>query len=260
MKFAYMYVASFAGLVAACASETEQASSASAVTTRAGMCTDEQRAAAYEKMINAPIKPPRYVADIDLLGGAGFTPVSIFQVEATHCQSNPLFEADGDVGVTFGPADSSAVQITYDNATKKLNQFTLNVGYKGSLDFASRPNSLSDPAQPNPFGSHTYSIGIGRPILRDGAPWELDWTKACGEGVTDCWEKQSAEIYDALMYTFAPEVLSTQESCIANQTCLAKAYDNGSAIFGARPLRIYFYVANVAASANTPEMIYGFVR
>src|SRR5262249_22968588 len=116
------------------------------------------------------------------------------------------------------------------------------------------PQSPKDPTtgQPkNRFGQHTYSIAVGEPIRRDGAAWALDW---------DNIKPQATEMYDALMYTFAPELKGDQNDCKGAQTCRAIVQGDVGG-FGARPLGIYFIVPNVhlpQPAASTPNQIYAF--
>src|SRR5262249_25967180 len=149
--------------------------------------------------------------------------------------------------------NAGEVSLDYDKTTRTVDTFKLSAGYKGSLDFASRPTALDDPSKPNPFGQHRYSIGVGRQILRDGQPWDLNWQSSSSIAA------QETEMFDALKFTYAPELKSTQKNCKADQSCRALRSGN-SAAFGARPLGIYFYVADItsAPAASTPSYLYGF--
>src|SRR5262249_5619267 len=163
--------------------------------------------------------------------------LKVDDAEQTLCQGKISGQTkDGNETMVWG--DAGEIKVGYLKADKKINYFQLSAGYRGSLDFSSRATSLDDPSKPNPFGVHKYSIGVGRPILRDGAPWQLNWQD---------FDKQSTEIFDALMATYAPELKSTQKSCKKEGSCLARAIENNEGVFGVRPLGIYFHVANVNA-------------
>jgi hypothetical protein len=256
------------GLVMACSTSADQTGSDTAANTAAA-CSPEL----FGRMLNEPIRPPRMIAGLDLAGGDAWTGLTLQDAERTLCQSAPIASEqqnqDQDPLTTtlqagWGVNGNNVVQVDYNKVSRKIEAYQIHEGYRGTLDFASRPTSLSDPSKPNPFGSHRYSIGIGRPVLRDGQTWELNWKKACDPtrpDIMDCWEKQATEMLDALLYTFAPDLPSTQESCIREQTCLARSYSTGEAVFGARPLGIYFYVPSVLVpqpAPSTPGYIYGF--
>jgi hypothetical protein len=253
MKTTWMYCLGAAGLLGslsvACTSESEQSDSDLAASSRAVACTAEQQLSAYNHMIEQPIVPPRMFAGVDAANGDNWAGLAIGDAEQTLCQSNPISEQDGLQTAGWGVAPNYQVVVEYDKTTRKIDFYQLNVGYKGTLDFASRPTALDDPSKPNPFGRHTYSIGVGRSVLRDGQPWALNWQNI---------DPQATEMFDALMFTFAPELKSTQKSCKAEGTCLARSDAEDGAIFGARPLGIYLHVSDVAGSPSSPDYLYGF--
>jgi hypothetical protein len=232
--------------------DSSETSSASA-TARAAVCSPEQQQLVLANMVQQPVRPPRFFAGLDLAGGDGWTGLKFEEMEQRLCQATPVSEDETTTTVSWGAAQE--VVIGYSKTTKQLDNFQLNAGYRGTMDFKSRATALGDPTKPNPYGDHTYSIGVGRPILRDGQTFELNWS-------APTWEKQATELFDAVMATFAPELQSTQESCIKAQTCLAKKFSTGEAIFGVRPLGIYLYVPDGAApqpAASTPGYLYGFM-
>jgi hypothetical protein len=247
------------GLLASACGTGERTAASEAADTSA-TCSPEQQFDRFTHMIEQPIVPPRMFGGLDLAGGDSWSGLTLDSAEQTLCGSNPIAEVGEDKNPTlvmagWGVAPSYQVVVEYDKNTKKVDFFQLNSGYKGTLDFASRPTALGDPSKPNPFGQHHYSIGVDHPVLRDGQPWLFDWNVANG------WDQQATEMFDALMFTFAPELPSTQNSCIKAQTCLARVVDGNTAIFGARPLGIYMHVADVTApqpAPSTPDYIYGF--
>jgi hypothetical protein len=254
MKTTWMSCLTAVGLLgslsAACSANSEQTDSDRAASTRAVACTPDQQLSAYAHMIEQPIVPPRMFAGIDLANGDDWKGLAFEDAEQTLCQGNPIAGKDEGVeSAGWGIAPNYQVVVEYDKTTHAINFYQLNAGYKGTLDFASRPSALGDPTKPNPFGHHTYSIGVGSSILRDAKPWALDWQN---------FDAQSTELFDALMFTFAPELPSTQGSCRAEGLCLARTLESNDAVFGARPLGIYFHVADSAAAPNTPDYLYGF--
>lgn len=255
-----LFLVTSASLLGACAASSDNTDSANSAATGAAMCNTDEQLAAFTRMREAPIVPLRSIGGIDLAGDDSWTRTTIDAVERVHCQSTSLGGDETTNTVGWGLGSNLPVTITYDKTTRMVDSFMLRDGFRGSLEFHSRPTDLRDPTKPNPFGVHTYSIGVGRPVLRDGQAWELRWKKPCAPGAADCWDKQTAEMFDALMYTFAPELPSTQESCIDKQLCIAKAFSAGDGVFGVRPLGIYFYVPDVTtpSNASTPSYFYGF--
>jgi hypothetical protein len=237
----------------ACSSTADNTdSSTQGETARGTVCSDDDRATAANRMINEPIKPPRMFAGIDLAGGDTWTGLTVEASTAVLCQATDVGKDDTGTTVEWGSAIGAegAFMATYDNQTHMITSWQANQGYKGSIDFKSRPGTAG---KPNPFGDHTYSIGVGRMVLRDGEAWQLAWTGPE-------WDRQATEMYDAMMYTFAPEMQGEQVSCIAAQTCLAKALATDG-IFGVRPLGVYLHVADAHAkqpASSTTDYLYGF--
>jgi hypothetical protein len=230
-------------------------SSQQGATAQGTVCSDEVAAQVAERMLNEPVRPPRILAGLDLAGGDSWPGLEFRDATRVLCQATELGsdKESGTTTVGWGQAAGApnAFTATYNNQTKKLESWQLNSGYRGKLDFESRPSTAT---KANPFGHHTYSIGIGTPVLRDGKPWNLVWSGPD-------WDRQATELYDALMYTYAPEMQGDQVSCIASQTCLARAFATGEGVFGVRPLGVYLYVPDTHAAqpaASSPEYLYGF--
>jgi hypothetical protein len=219
--------------------------------TGATICSPELQALAVDRMIHQPIKAPRFYAGIDLAGGDAWKGLTYEEATQTLCQAKELDGDDFGKNVQWGP--NGEVSAGYNPSTHKIEFVQMNAGYQGKLEFNSRKTSLSDPTQPNPFGQHTYSIGVGTPIMRDGAVFELDWFNI---------DRQATELYDALMATFAPELPSTQDNCKREQSCRAALDGGNGASFGARPLGVYFHIAAPDAKppvTSTPDFLYAFL-
>jgi hypothetical protein len=259
------------GAIVACGAHHGGSDSSEAAETAS--CSPEQQFAAFGKMVLQPVVPPRMFGGLDLANGDDWKGLTIDDAQKSLCAANPIAEvdeADKDPNsptqqVGWGVAPNYQVVVEYDKTSRKIDFFQLNAGYQGTLDFKSRPTSLTDPSKPNPFGQHTYQIGVDRPILRDGAPMLLTW-RSCGSSdgtdSADCLDKQATELFDALMFTFAPELPSTQGNCRAEQVCLARNFGGGEGVIGARPLGMYFHIPNIAVpqpAASTPDYLYGFV-
>lgn len=217
-------------------------SETSATTSAAAKCTPDQQALAWAEMVRAPISPNK-VGGVELLGA------TIDDVEHVLCAGNVVSKEKDNVFVAWG--DANELTLGYDIKTRKIVSWVVSEGYRGTIAFKSRPSALGDPSAPNPFGQHTYSLSVGVGAQRDGAPWALDV------------EGNSAELFDAMMFTFSPDQPSTQVSCIDEGSCLARVFATNNAIFGARALGMYLYINDATApepARSTPSMFYGFVR
>jgi len=260
MKMAFLGGISLASFLAGCHGETPETRDDANTTARA-VCSAEQQVEAFQKMLQSPLLPARSLAGVDLTQGGTWRGLTLDDMEQTLCASTPRDIDDPELGLaTWGLASASILDVEYDKATRRVRGWSMNPGYRGTITFKSRPRALADATRPNPFGEHTYAIGIGRPILRDGEPWTLRWDQSCTPTSTDaCLQQQLTELFDAMMYTFAPELPSTQGNCVAEQKCLGSK-TSGIGIFGARPIGTYLVIEDLAAAPSTPAYFYGFFR
>ena len=226
-------------------------------TSKQELCSGPVKQKRWAEMVNEPIRPPRMIAGLDLAGGDHWGGLDFRDAEQINCQSKAI--SGSEATLTAGWGDANEVMVDYKLSNNTVEAYYLQQGYRGALEFESRPSDINDPDKPNPFGKHKYSIKVGEPIKRDGTNWPLTWPTR--PELIDAWEKQATEMFDALMYTYAPDLTSTQESCIKAQTCLARSYSTGDAVFGVRPLGVYFYVPTVLTpqpGPSTPGYMYGF--
>ena len=179
-------------------------------TTKQEICSGPVKQKRWAEMVKAPIKPPRFIGGLDLAGGDAWTGLDFRDAEKVNCQSKSTGGDESTLAAQWG--DAGEIEVTYKLSNNTIDFIQLNQGYRGTLDFESRPDA---PGAPNPFGKHTYSIGVGVPVRRDGQPWEIKWS-------SPTWNKQATELYDALMYTFSPTLPGDQVDCIKAATCLAR--------------------------------------
>ncbi len=248
------------GVICACAAPTDEAATSESKIDQPWTCDASRPRQALARLLEAPVVPAQVWAGVEREGGR-YGALSIADLERAFCQSDPITESEQSATVGWGNAPNHEVVVTYDKSTHRMTSFKLNAGYRGTIDFVSRPSALGDSTKPNPFGSHRYTIAVGAPILRDGLPFPLDWKASCaGASPPACFEKRATELFDALMYTFAPGLPSTQGSCVAEGMCVAKSDATGGGVFGARPLEIYLHVPRVDAdepAASTPIFLSG---
>ncbi len=229
---------------------TEQGS----VGTKQEICSGAEKQRRWAEAFRQPIKPPRWGAGLDFAGGEDWEGLLYEQAEhgidgpnkVMMCQGDPWGVWSGEFIATWG--DATEVEVRYLIDTHKIQQVTFNLGYQGTLDFKSRPGSR--------FGDHNYQMKVGDWTRRDGANFEFNWQDAKAR------DEQATELYDALMYTFAPELPSTQVNCVATQQCLARRSQDDTAVFGARGIGMYSHYANVSKGPRTssaPDYLYMFV-
>jgi hypothetical protein len=245
-------------LATGCAAESTQTNEAA--DTAARVCSGDEQVAAFQAMIKSPLVPGRAIGGVDLTQEGSWRGVKLEDMEQTLCQSSPRqIDDPGLTGAAWGLSANPIFEVDFDTATRRVKNWALNAGYQGTIDFRSRPHSLDYPGDGNPFGTHTYSIGLGRSILRDGQPWTLAWNQSCTpDSVGDCWQRQLTELYDGMLFTFAPELPSTQGNCVAEQKCLGSKAVGNIGIFGARPLGTYIVIGDLENAPSTPQYFYGF--
>jgi hypothetical protein len=239
-------------LAAACHSTSglDSSDQAAAAAPGAGKCDINHPGVALDKLLSTPIVPAHLFDSTPTT--SAWSGLSLDRMEFEYCASDPTTEDEATVTAGWGGiAPNYAVTVQYRKTDHQIQFFQLNPGYQGRLEFASRPSSVDDTNKANPFGAHKYSISLGVPLQRDGQDWNIDWTN---------FDQQATELYDALMFTFAPELKSTQTSCRTDGSCLTRGTD-GQGVFGVRPLGIYFTVPKMDApqpAASTPAYFYGF--
>jgi hypothetical protein len=245
------FVVAVAGL-AACHGASDPAAESAQADTSVGVCDPAHPDEAVSRLEGVKLVPPRLFGQVDPAGGP-WSDLVLDDMERVFCASDPISEDEQTITAGWGTAPDYAVSVQYFKNDHHINFLQLNAGYRGTLDFASRPSAFDDPTKPNPFGQHTYSIGVGREIQRDGQPFVLDWQDR------QKLDAETTELFDALMFTFAPELSSTQKSCKLAGLCLSIGDDgDGGAEFGARPLGMYLHVATSTATPSVPDYLYAF--
>jgi hypothetical protein len=187
--------------------------------------------------------------DVD---GVDWRGIDIEGAESLLCSSIPVGQSSDGLtpteAVCFG--DSCEVLFEYVPATHVVGQIVLSLGYTGAADFWSDPKSKLDPpvsgAEPIPglggIKSNHYHIVIGQEILKNGSPFELDWTDP--KIITHMM------IFNAQMYYYGeiqgvylgeddPQSCSNDGSCLFYPPADAPS-NNQLCIFGVRPLLTYW--------------------
>jgi hypothetical protein len=206
-------------------------------------------------MLAAPIVPLQSMANLNT-NASGPQKLTLAYAESVNCPSTPV-DAGPHPGTTtaaWGPNNEVLIDYGLD-APNLLFMFTLNPGYTGTLTFHSRAGGA--------FGNHQYVISPSA-LLRDGAPFTIDWTGSTATVVQPAAIAAVNELFDAAMATFLPSFPAEQD-CYAASDCNIVPNDlffeaNGtgadSAIFGFRPLKTY---VQMPVGTSTPNQVYAFV-
>ena len=221
-------------------------------TTKQEICSGAELQVQWDKMIHAPIRPPRFMAGLDLAAGetydglrieaAELGPVSPIKADGTPdtawtnprlCQSKNLGigGSGSDVGGSLVSAwgNNNEVQMEWAVPTHKAYILTLNPGYVGTMEW--------DYTTPSDKTKHHYIFQIGKPIFKDGQVFTIHWDGDIAGDVD--------ELYKGIVSTFAPDIyVDTPTTCQTNGTCLINPSGNqdgtGRTVIGFRPAAFYF--------------------
>jgi hypothetical protein len=248
--FSILALGSVACGVASTSPEPDAVSGADNLGAARAVCTEATRPQILAAALKSPLQPPRGVAGLDLAGGDDWAGLPQSAVEQALCTGTLIPDEDPKATTDFyhwgGTPEDSPLTLGFDKTTDKLAYWTVGRGYEGKIDFRSRAGSR--------FGNHTYSIAISGAILRDGAPFLIDWSNQAAR------EEAGTELHDGVIATFAPELASEQTNCRVSQRCLIALQPDGKLFFGVRDVRFYFVLAAFAAgpAESTPAFFYGF--
>jgi hypothetical protein len=240
-------------------------------TSKLEICSGSEKQQRWAKMVNEPIKPPRFLAGIDVAGGDLWPGLLFEDAEKTLCQSDAL-GTDGEGSLYAAWGDAGEVQVGYNLSNHKINFIYLGPGYKGAIDFKSAPCEAAwTDAERNakcPFAKddtgawlppgqqHSYHSELGKFIQKNGANFKLEWDKP-----GPILDKEGTELFDALMYTFAPELPRDNVNCRSSGQCRLLPSGDDTAVFGARNIGFYFHLPSVSksdATRSSPDYFYLF--
>ncbi len=224
-------------------------------TSKQELCTGPQKQKAWGEMVKQPLIPPRMLAGLDVAGGDLWPGLDFQDAEKKLCQSDAL-GTDGLGSVYAQWGDAGEVQVGYSLVNMKINFVQINQGYRGpkgdgySIEFKSRP-----PEKGGKFGNHTYKMGVGKVILRDDKNFELPWEDGAK------LDQVGTELFDSMMYTFAPDLPSDDVNCRASGQCRLLPDGVGGGGFGARNIGFYIHVPSISKPQpipSTPDYFYLF--
>lgn len=206
------------------------------------ICSADELAARWAKMVNEPIKPPRVYAGIDMAKTDLWEGITIEDAEHINCQATNL-GGNGDGTATSCWGDNCEVVFTYDTTTHIVVQMEMRLGYNGTVSATSKD------------GKDKYELGVGR-ISKNGTQFFINWKDDAQA------RKDITELYNAVIATYAPTVAQSDD-CTADANCLyLPDAGDGTGIFGFRPLAIYFIVPDPLnlpkEQSSKPTTIYNF--
>ncbi len=170
-------------------------------------------------IVSRPIVPPWHMMGLDLVGADGGL-LTLDEAVAHNCAGvDAGGRWPGGAGIAWGDAGQAAFR--YDILSGRFEQAILSEGYSGKLTWHSADLV------------HTYVAAIGSPILKDGAPFPVDWADTAQVDI------ELTELYNGMVATFATGIPQSL-NCAVDGGCLV--YDDGidPATFGVRPLHFNF--------------------
>jgi hypothetical protein len=221
-------------------------------TSKQELCSAPQKQKAWAEMVKQPLVPPRMLGGLDVAGGDLWPGLNFEDAEKKLCQSDAL-GTDGQGSVYASWGDAGELQVGYSLVNHKINFVQINQGYRGpkgdgySIEFKSRPTGK--------WPNHTYKMGVGKPIQRDDKNFELLWEDGAK------LDQQGTELFDAMMYTFAPDLPSDDVNCRASGACRLLPDGVGGGGFGARNIGFYIHVPSISKPQpipSTPDYFYLF--
>jgi hypothetical protein len=197
-------------------------SSASGPVTRSAAAETEHapsksQQAATAEALKAPLVPGVSAAGFDFSGGEALYQVDIEKVLGAG-KEKPRWGTAAAKAVSpdergFGYCGAGchsvmwaggAIEATFDG-NDRLWVFTLRPGYEGKLAFTSAD------------GAHTYAIGVGARVEKDGEPLPLSWGPTPADRGPVPWTELN-ELYDAYAATYFDQ---SHTDCVADTTCKA---------------------------------------
>jgi hypothetical protein len=192
------------------------------------------------ELIQEPIIPPRKVAGLDLAGDDTWRGLTIEEAEHINCQSESIGDQFGDGALVNVWGDNGEVWAEYSVQTRKIDQITLFNGYLGKMTFKS------------PDDMHTYEIGLGTRITKDGQPYTVNGPYNPGDPI---FAGQIDELFRGIIHTFAPTFPQAPAGTLCTRTgrCIAGSFGD-VAYFYVPALGWAYWIDNQNAPQPTPSI------
>jgi hypothetical protein len=219
--------------------------------TKNDICTADQKAARWKKMVNEPLMPPSKAAGLDISGGPSWDGLTIDEAEnpATgdakpdggNCQSENLGDPFGDGDLVNAWGDGQEVWFKYRVSTRKATQMVVWQGYIGEITAKSED------------GADTWEIPLApTPVKKNGTAATLDWVSPSHRN----FDQPFNQIYRAMTHTFAPQIPlePTGTTCFDSGRCIQGSFGD-VAYFYIPSLGWAMWIDNQNAAQPTPSII-----
>lgn len=202
--------------------------SQSAGTNKQEICTGEEKAKRWAKMVQQPVTPPRLVGGLDLAGDDTWKGLTIDAAEQILCQSTNDGDDFGDGTQVNYWGDNQELLVDYTVSNRKINFALILPGYLGTVDATSRD------------GHDTFKIPVITQMTKNGQNYTIDWNNPTK------FAAEVNEIYDAMLATYAPG-LPPDPDCIGSGACISGDFGD-IAFFGFGALGLFLWVENKNAA------------
>ena len=190
------------------------------------ICNGPTLAKVWAAMDQQPIVPPIAGAGLDMAGpdcslgnpNCSWTGLTIEDAEQILCQATNIGDLFGNGELDDAWGDSEEVIAEYSVSTHIIDQLTITPGYLGTTAATGCAGTAS--------AGHTYTVPINTQLLKDGVPWEINWTDP--RSPTD-WRN---ELTSAVLCTFAgPGIAAAAGDCNSTGACIQGAFGDAGYIF-----------------------------
>ena len=223
------------------------------------ICSTDEKRAAWAKMLDQPIIPPRKYGGIDMGKSDLWEGLKIEEAEQPPPKGNCQSTSAGSGGCPSGLGscgqsywgDNQEVSMSWNLSTHIFDQMVLNLGYTGKMTFQDRSKT------------NTYTMTIGDVYRKNGQPFLVDYTGKDNAAR----DARLTELYNAAMVTFGPDAgvpwppAADSLNCKKDRGCLViNDGGDGNTYFGIRPLAIYFQTPTNTPQPvlSTPRALYNF--
>lgn len=210
-------------------------------------CSPDQRDRKWAAMLAAPITLPGRAGTLDL-AGADKSGITRAEADGTLCGGVSRGAVYGDDTETLGWGPSGEFAIAFDKATQKARFAVLTGGYTGGLDVG----ASSDPDA----GATGYTIKVGAPLTKAGAPVVIPWTDPVALGTL------MNDLERAMLATFFPNDPAPSTACdVAPVRCSQGALGSqGYLAFSKLGLTIWVGDTASPDRASTPSRLDVFAK
>lgn len=206
------------------------------------ICNAPTLAATTKKLVQQPLKPPRYVGLIDMAGGDTWSGLTIEAAEKVQCQSTNAGDQFGDGSQVNYWGDNGEMWCDYNVSNHLIYFCTVWPGYTGTMNLTSRD------------GKNQFVVPVNSQITKNGQPYTLDWAPSASGGLAlnKAAVSEINELYDALTATYAPG-LPQDPACTQSGSCIAGNFGDIAYMYFPA-LGVGWWIASLSATQPTPSI------